>query len=128
MLELLNNDFFIMCFAIGGAVAAVLACFVDSIPLQVITFAVATVASIFFVRPLAVKYFHHSGEHRLSNADALIGRIGKVTERIEAGGYGRVQVDGDYWKAEAKNAVAIEEGMSVRIIKLDSIIATVEIA
>lgn len=128
VLELTNDDFFILCFSIGAAIAAIVAALTDSIAVQTIVFAVATVLSIFFVRPLALKYFHKGGESRLSNAEALIGRVGKVTEKIEAGGYGRVKIDGDYWKAQSINNLEIQEGKTVRVLMLNSIIVTVEIA
>ncbi len=128
VLELTNGDFFIMCFAIGGVAAGIVSAFTDSLAVQIIVFSIATLLSIFFVRPVALKYFHKGGESRVSNAEAIIGRVGKVTERIEAGGYGRVKIDGDYWKAVANTREAIEEGMAVRVLKMDSIIVTVEIA
>lgn len=126
VLELTNGDFFIMCFAIGGVAAAIVSAFSDSFTLQVIVFAVVSALSIFFVRPFALKYLHKNKDNRVSNADAIIGRIGKVTEPIAANGYGRVKVDGDSWKAVATDNLAIEEGTTVRIVALNSIIVTVE--
>jgi nodulation efficiency protein D len=126
VLELTNGDFFIMCFAIGGVAAAIVSAFSDSFTLQVIVFAVVSALSIFFVRPFALKYLHKNKDNRVSNADAIIGRIGKVTKPIAANGYGRVKVDGDSWKAVAANNLAIEEGTTVRIVALNSIIVTVE--
>lgn len=128
VLELTNGDFFIICFAIGGTAATILSAFCDSFTAQVILFAVVSALSIFFIRPFALKYLHKNKEQRVSNADAIIGRIGRITERIEPNEYGRVKIDGDYWKAQANNNTAIEEGTQVRIVKLDSIIVTVEIA
>ena len=126
VLELTNGDFFIMCFAIGGVAAAIVSAFSDSFTLQVIVFAVVSALSIFFVRPFALKYLHKNKDNRVSNADAIIGRIGKVTEPIAANGHGRVKVDGDSWKAVTANNLAIEEGTTVRIVALNSIIVTVE--
>lgn len=128
VLELTNGDFFIICFAIGGTAATILSAFCDSFTAQVILFAVVSALSIFFIRPFALKYLHKNKEQRVSNADAIIGRIGRITERIEPNEYGRVKIDGDYWKAQANNNTAIDEGTQVRIVKLDSIIVTVEIA
>ena len=126
VLELTNGDFFIMCFAIGGVAAAIVSAFSDSFTLQVIVFAVVSALSIFFVRPFALKYLHKNKDNRVSNADAIIGRIGKVTESIAANGHGRVKVDGDSWKAVTANNLAIEEGTTVRVVALNSIIVTVE--
>ena len=80
---------------------------------------------------------HHLAEHFLpqaggptlvsqSNVDALIGRIGRVTEAIEANGYGRVQIDGDSWKAKTRDGHPVENGMKARVLSIDSIIITVE--
>ena len=79
VLELTNGDFFIICFAIGGVVAAIVSTFSDSYALQVIAFAVVSALSIFFVRPFALKYLNKSKDIRLSNADAIIGRTGRST-------------------------------------------------
>ena len=127
MLELTNGDFFIICFAIGGVVADVLfRRFSDSYALQVIAFAVVSALSIFFIRPFALKYLNKNKDIRLSNADAIIGRTGKVTEPITPNGYGRVEIDGDSWKATSVGGVAIAEGTRVSVVSLDSIIITVK--
>ena len=126
ILEMMNGDFYIMCFAIGSFCASLVSAFTDSIVVQVIVFVVFSVLSIFLVRPIALKYLHQGADKRLSNVDALIGREGKVTESIEAGGYGRVKIDGDSWKAKSVDGAEIDSGVAVRILRLDSIIATVE--
>ena len=126
ILEMMNNDFFIMCFAIGSFCASVASLMIDSIVVQVIVFAIFTLLSIFYVRPIALKYLHKGEDQRLSNADALIGREGKVTDTIETGGYGRVKIDGDSWKAQASGNDGIDVGAKVRVLRIDSIILTVE--
>ena len=126
ILEIMNGDFFIMCFAIGGFCASVVAAFTDSIALQVIFFVLFTLLSIFFVRPIALKYLHQGEDHRVSNVEALIGREGRVTDKIEANGYGRVKVDGDSWKAKSANGAEIRQNTDVRILSINSVIITVE--
>ncbi|MBR5685016.1 MAG: NfeD family protein [Muribaculaceae bacterium] len=126
ILELSSGDFFILCFAIGSAVAAIVAALVPSVTVQIITFAVVSALSLLLVRPALIKKLHKPHRERLSNAEAMIGRKGRVTEDIEAGGYGRVAVDGDDWKALSADGNAISKGTRVRIVKMDSIIATVE--
>ena len=126
ILEMMSNDFFIMCFAIGSLCASLISLGIDSIVVQVMVFVIFTLLSIFYVRPIALKYFHKGENQRLSNVDALIGREGKVTDKIETGGYGRVKIDGDSWKAKSVDGQEIGVGDDVRILRLDSIIATVE--
>lgn len=126
ILELMNGDFFIMCFAIGGVCSAVVAVLSGGIYVQLGIFAVASVLSLFFVRPAALRYLHKKENTRVSNADALLGRIGRVSEAIEANGFGRVAIDGDDWKAVATDSQPIEKDARVRVVGRESIIITVE--
>ena len=126
ILELTAGDFFILCFSIGAVFAAL------SDPLglgfvwQILVFAVFTLLSLWLVRPVALRYFHRNDENRVSNADALIGRQGRVVENIEVGGYGRVAIDGDVWKAVTTENADIPVGATVRVVKRESTIITVE--
>ena len=126
ILELTAGDFFILCFSIGAAVAALSAVFGFGFYWQLGVFALFTTLSIFFVRPFALRYLHRSDEHRVSNADALLGREGRVREAIEAGGFGRVAIDGDVWKAKSADGRAVEAGSNVKVVKRESTIITVE--
>jgi len=126
ILELSSGDFFILCFAIGAAVAAILAGCGLSLTWQIILFAVVSALSLLLVRPALIKKLHKPHRERLSNAEAMIGREGRVSEPIEAGGYGRVAIDGDDWKAVGVEGMAIAQGSRVRVVKMDSIIVTVE--
>lgn len=126
ILELTNGDFFILCFAVGGLCASLVSAFTDSLTIQIIVFAACSALSIFYVRPVMLRWFHKSKDHRVSNADALIGRVGRVTEPIEGDGYGRVQIDGDSWKAKTIDGQSLGCGAEARVLSLDSIIITVE--
>lgn len=107
ILELTNGDFFIMCFSIGAVCAAVSSALGLGFYGGLLVFAVCSVLCIFFVRPFALRYLHRNDDARVSNADALIGRIGRVSEPVEAGGYGRIAIDGDDWKAVSADGQAI---------------------
>lgn len=124
VLELSSGDFFIMCFAIGACGAAVASPFVGFY-WQLAAFIVITALSIWWVRPFALRYLHKNEKAVLSNADALIGRQGHVTETIVAQGFGRVAIDGDRWKAVAADDSEIEVGTRVRVIGRESTIITV---
>jgi membrane protein implicated in regulation of membrane protease activity len=93
---------------------------------QLFIFAVFTLVCIFTVRPVALRWLHRNDQHRVSNADALIGRRGKVVEPIEANGYGRVAIDGDVWKAQTAGEVAVAVGQYVKVVSRQSTIITVE--
>ena len=94
--------------------------------LQVVAFAVFSVLSIYFLRPRLVAMLNAKANHRVSNADAIIGRVGEVSESVKAGGYGHVKLDGDDWKAESDAVNDIPVGARVRIIGRESIIVKVE--
>ena len=126
ILELSSGDFFILCFAIGAAVSAIIAGCGASLTWQIIFFAVVSALSLLLVRPALLKKLHKPHKERLSNAEAMIGQEGRVSETIEAGGYGRVAIDGDDWKARSADGSAISKDTRVRVTKMDSIIVTVE--
>ena len=126
VLELSSGDFFIMCFAIGGACACIGSAFGCGFYAGLAIFAVTSVLSLFFVRPAVLRFLHRKEDSRVSNADALMGREGRVTESIEAAGFGRVQIDGDFWKAQSVNGAHIQRGKRVKVVGRDSIIITVE--
>ncbi len=127
IMELTAGDFFIICFSIGAVFAAACAALGGNIYWQLAVFATLTMVSLFLVRPFALHYLHRNDEERVSNADALIGRKGRVVEAIEKGGFGRVAIDGDVWKAVANVDEMIPKGTFVRVIGRESIIITVEI-
>lgn len=126
MLELGSGDLFILCFAIGGLGASLTAAIGMGIIPQLIAMALCSLLSIYFIRPVALRYLHRNDENRVSNADAIIGCIGKVSQAIEEKGFGRVSIDGDDWKALSADGSKIEVGAQVKVIGRDSIIITVE--
>jgi membrane protein implicated in regulation of membrane protease activity len=87
--------------------------------------AVMSVLSIWLIRPKLVDLIHKGADIRNSNADALIGKIGKVVETIPANGYGYIQVDGDQWKSKSIDDADIALGEKVEIVERESIIMTV---
>lgn len=127
ILELMAGDFFIICFSIGAVFAAIAAALGFGTWIQLAAFALFTLICLFWLRPFAKRYLRKGEDQRVSNADALMGRQGRVVETIKAGGYGRVQIDGDIWKAVTKADADIPEGTNVVVIDRASTIITVEI-
>ena len=128
ILELMAGDCFIICFSFGAVVAAIAAAIGLNGYWQLFIFSVFTVVFLFWFRPLARRYLHKGEDNRVSNADALLGREGRVVETIQTDGYGRVQIDGDIWKAVTNSPEAIPEGANVRVIDRESTIITVVIS
>lgn len=127
ILELSSGDFYVTCFAIGSLVSIVAAMLGLPFWVQVIVWAVCSVLSIWLIRPHLVKAIRKGADERKSNADALIGQVGEVTETIVHNGYGRVKLDGDDWKAESPLTDGdIELGAKVKVVGRESIILKVE--
>ena len=126
ILELSSGDFFIICFSIGAVFAIIGAVCDLSVYWQIFIFAIFSLLSVLFVRPVALRWLHKNEPNKPSNADALIGRTGKVTETIPAGDNGYVQIDGDLWKAVSNSDTEIAVGTTVRVIGRESTIITVE--
>ena len=125
ILELSSGDFFIICFSIGAVFAIISAVLGLSIYWQIFIFAIFSLLSVIFVRPVALRWLHKNEPNKPTNADALIGRTGRVTEAIAKDGNGYVQIDGDLWKAVSTGA-DIHVGTTVRVIGRESTIITVE--
>lgn len=124
ILELSSGDFFIICFSIGAVFSIVAAVLGLGVYWQLFIFAIFSLLSVLFVRPVALRYLHKNDPNKPSNADALIGRTGKVTEPITAGSNGYVQIDGDLWRAVSNSDIPV--GTTVRVIGRESTIITVE--
>lgn len=126
IIELGSGDLFILCFSIGALAASLTAALGLGIVPQLIAMALCALLSIYFIRPMALRYLHRNDPDRVSNADALIGREGRVSEAIAEGGTGRVAIDGDDWKAVSADGMAIKKGEKVKVVGRESIIITVE--
>ncbi len=124
VVEMFTAGFAVICFALGCAAAAVAALCGATFNVQLAVAIVMTIAGFVLVRPFVMKYIQRKCNVPM-NADALIGRIGTVSETIDPlTGTGRVAIDGDDWKAVSSQV--IPRGTHVRIIGRESIILTVE--
>ena len=127
ILEVATTGFGVICFAVGAGFAALVAGLGASVTWQIVIFAIVSLLTFIFLRPVVMRLLDKRSKDVKTNADALIGRRGVVSERIDAAQHtGRVAVDGDDWKAVSENGEVIEKGTSVEIVKLDSIIVTVK--
>ena len=124
ILELSSGDFFIICFSIGAVFAIISAVIGLNIYWQIFIFAIFSLLSVMFVRPVALRWLHKNEPNKPSNADALLGRTGRVTEAIKVNEPGYVQIDGDLWKAVSSTNIPV--GTTVRVIGRESTIVTVE--
>ena len=127
ILEIMTAGFGVICFAIGAVFSAMVAGLGGSITWQIVVFAVVSLLTFVFLRPVVIRFLDKKSKDVKTNADAVIGRKGVVSERIDSAQHtGRVAIDGDDWKAISEDGSVIEKGAEVKIVKLDSIILTVK--
>ena len=125
--EICSATFGAICFAIGAGFAALAAGLGLNVTWQIVIFAVVSLLTFIFLRPVVMKFLDKKSKNVKTNAEALVGRKGVVSERIDASQHtGRVAIDGDDWKAVSEDGSVIEKGTEVEILKLDSIILTVK--
>ena len=55
----------------------------------------------------------------------MVGRRGRVSQTVPVDGFGRVAIDGDDWKAQSADHVALPVGTPVRVVAIESIIISV---
>jgi integral membrane protein len=116
----------VFCLAIGAFLTVIFSLLSCPFWFQIVAFAVLSVVSIFFVRPVMIRFLHKEHNERLSNVDALIGRVGVVIEDIKGESNGYVKIDGDEWRAVSYDSRDILNGERVRVVKMDSLVLTVE--
>ncbi len=104
----------------GAVVAAILATIGAPIGVQFAMFFIISVTLLYFTRPIAQKKLNMKVQK--TNADALIGKIGVVTEQIAPFSPGQVKIDGKEWTAICDvNHRTINAGERVRINKIEGV-------
>lgn len=127
IVEICTTGFGALCFALGAAFSSLVSGLGGNLTWQVLTFVVVSLLTFIFLRPVVVRFLDKKSKDVKTNAEAIIGRKGIVSERIDASQHtGRVAIDGDDWKAVSEDGSVIKKGTDVEIIKLDSIIVTVK--
>lgn len=112
------GSFFLLPFAVGAAVAALLA-FVDvNVAVEMTVFIVVSLATVFALRPLA-RRLDQSGTDIGIGAKRLLGQKATVLEEIPGGHeLGLVRVDREQWRAESLDGTAIPSGATVTVAEV----------
>jgi membrane protein implicated in regulation of membrane protease activity len=110
--------------AVGAVAGAVTAGLGGGVVLQVVVFAVVSVALIAVVRPVAAR--HRSQRPQLATGiDALKGKQAVVLERVDGSG-GRIKLAGEVWSARALDSGrAYDVGQEVDVVEIEGATAIV---
>ena len=115
--ELFTMDFSLTCIGIGLLGAALGAWMGSGIGTQAFLFACVALLSFVSIRPLAKKWLYMRNKNVKTNVDALIGRAVTVLTAPAEDHIGRVQTDGDNWRAHFDGPA--KEGDKVFVQKMD---------
>jgi membrane protein implicated in regulation of membrane protease activity len=118
--EMIAPGFWLLSVAVGALVAGLVALVVPGVLAPALTFAAATLLSLLGIRPFLLRHLHPAGREIKTNVDALAGKLGIVSERIDPGtGKGRVMVEGEDWRAAALMDVPLEPGTRVMVVRVE---------
>lgn len=123
IVEILTITFVFIMFAIGALAAALVGFFGGSMLAQILVFVVVSVLLLFVMRPLMKGRIQRSGEDVRTNADALIGKSGYVTELV-GDRDGRIQFSGGEWSARSTGE-QIPVGTQVEVVSIEGATAIV---
>jgi len=125
--EIFAPSFIFGTIAIGCIFAGIVSGFDYGLKMQLIAFAIGTLIAFFGIRPFLLKYLHRKSGKVKTNMEALIGKVGRVTETINTSkNEGRIVVEGDDWKAETENDEIVNVGNKVEILQVNSTILIVK--
>lgn len=120
-IEVLTLGLTTIWFAAGALVAIFAALLQAPIFIQVILFLVVSLLSLFFTRPIAVKYFNR--DRVKTNVESMVGRQAIVTGEIDnLQAMGQVTVGGQEWSARSwDDKVRIPAGAVVVVVAISGV-------
>lgn len=127
IVELFTTGFAVICLSIGALGGAVAAFCNASLEVQILVFALVSMAALLGVRPVLKRLFFKNGDKVATNANAIVGKRGTVCVAIAVGDdTGRVMIDGLDWRARTEDGSALDVGAKVEVVGMDSIILIVK--
>src|SRR5204862_6286433 len=116
--EMLAPGFWLLSVAVGGLAAGVGSLVVPGAIVPALSFAAGTLLSLVGIRPFLLRHLHPSGSAIRTNVDALAGKVGIVSERIDpVTGTGRGLVGGEEGRAAAVRDAADAAGARGRGVR-----------
>ncbi len=117
---LMAGSFFLLPFAAGAILAAVVAAVVPGVLWSWLGFIVGSVAAFAGMRPFAQRLQDNAPEVAGIGANRLVGAVGVVVAPISAtpGVAGMVKVGSEEWRADTPPGVALAAGTKVRVVEV----------
>ncbi|MDP8201154.1 MAG: NfeD family protein [Candidatus Tenebribacter burtonii] len=125
IIEIFTPGFLFFSFGIGAILTGLAALIIPSITFQILTFAILTLIVFVLSRKFSKKLI--STNYEDTNVKALIGKTGRVTQKIPANEKGYVKIGGEEWVAVSKDSKEIKKDARITIndIEGNKVIVTV---
>ncbi|PYO66089.1 MAG: hypothetical protein DMD69_15040 [Gemmatimonadetes bacterium] len=118
--EMLAPGFWLLSVAVGCVLAGVVSLVLPGFLAPLLSFAAGTLLSLVGVRPFLLRHIHPPSHEIKTNVDALVGRVGVVSERIDPStGRGRVVVEGEDWRGTSLMDTVLEPGTRVMVVRVE---------
>jgi len=117
IVEIFTPGFLFLSFGIGAILTGLIALIIPSITFQILAFAVITLVVFILSRKFSKKFI--SSNYEDTNVKALIGKTGKVTEKIPANEKGHVKIGGEEWVAVSKDNKEIPKDTRIIVNDID---------
>ena len=116
--EMFSLDLVLLMMALGAVVGMISALLGAGFALSAVAAAAASVACLAVVRPPLVGRLRSGPELRLGHGK-LVGRQGRVTERITGFEAGRIKLEGEIWSAKPYDeSLVIDPGETVEVLEI----------
>jgi membrane protein implicated in regulation of membrane protease activity len=119
--EIFTAGFFLGALAVSSILTALGAWLGLPAEWQVGFFALSSIGSLLWVRPVAVNLL--SRHEVVTNAAGLVGRPGTVVAQVPAGGVGRVRLVNEEWRATSSQGLDV--GAAVKVLAVEGNTLTV---
>ncbi len=123
--EIITIGFLIFWLGIGALIAMVVSFFTDNLIIQTTVFVISSAILICATRPLVNKFSKNQKTIK-TNVDAIIGKVGIVTKKIDSiNSTGQVKVEGETWSAMSEKNENIEVGTQIYVSDIKGVKAVV---
>ncbi|MFY0907832.1 NfeD family protein [Clostridioides difficile] len=117
--EMLTPSLTLIWFSVGAVILIFLSSFIESIFLQILIFAVISIAMLVVATKKIVK--KDKGYKSNTNLQAMTSKKGIVTEEISPNNTGLVVVEHETWTAISIDGEKIEKGSTVEVLKIEGV-------
>jgi membrane protein implicated in regulation of membrane protease activity len=129
IVEMFTFSFFSASFGVAALITAFAAWNNAGLTAELTTFAISSAVCLALIRPLFTGIIYKWSDNRPMLTDAMMSQTGTVVDEIEpGGGYGRVKIGGEEWRAQAVDANGIPTGSRVQVAAVEGATLRVRLA